>query len=147
MGAHPYWYFTPYEEDFESVLHELRRREFEAGRYNPVMRFIEFPIDPAVESPGAQHLSIEHARDAADMDGTRSILDIENIGETIEIGSAAPVDDDVLEELYETTQPTRQMIESNMDFFDRIDRGQAVYIVVYKDGKPNELCFAGYSFD
>jgi hypothetical protein len=39
------------------------------------------------------------------------------------------------------------MIESNMDFFDPIERGQAIYIVVYREGKPDELFFAGYSFD
>lgn len=147
MGAHPYWYFTRYEEDIEAALDKLRQREFEAGRYNPVMPFIEFPIDPAADSPGPQHRSIQHARAAADTDGTRSILDIEGIGESGEIGVAAPLDDDGLEELYETTKPTRQMIETNLDLFDRLDRGQAIYIVIYKDNEPDELFFAGYSFD
>jgi hypothetical protein len=147
MGAHPYWYFTKYEADVEAALHKLRRREFEAGRYNPIMPFMEFPVDLNAESPGAQHQSIQHARDAADMDGTRSILDIESISDTIEFGAAAPLDDVVLEDLYDTTKPTREMVESNMDFFEQVDRGQAVYVVVYKDGKPDELCFAGYSFD
>jgi hypothetical protein len=147
MGAHPYWYFMRYEEDVESALDKLRRQEFEAGRYNPVMPFIEFPIDPAAESPGAQHLSIHHARDAADMDGTRSILDIEGIGDRIQIGVAARLDDESLEELYETNQPTHEMIEANMDFFEKVDRGEAIYIVVYKHDRPDELFFAGYSFD
>jgi hypothetical protein len=39
------------------------------------------------------------------------------------------------------------MIEQNMDFLEDVERGQAVYLVVYKDGKPEELFFAGYSFD
>jgi hypothetical protein len=147
MGAHPYWYFTPYEPDVEAALYKLRRREFEAGRYNPVIRHIGFPVDPAADSPGARHLSIEHARDAADMDGTRSILDIESIGDMIQVGVAARLDEELIEELYETTQPTHQIIENNMDFFERIDRGEAIFIVVYKNGKPDELFFAGYSFD
>jgi hypothetical protein len=112
-----------------------------------VIPHIDFPIDPAAASPGPQHLSIQHARDAADMDGTRSILDIEGIGNAVEIGIAAPLDDEVLEDLYETTKPTHQMIESNMDFFEKVDRGEAIFIVVYKNGKPDELFFAGYSFD
>jgi hypothetical protein len=147
MGAHPYWYFTRYEEDVEAAMDKLRRREFEAGRYNPAMPIIEFPVDPAAESSGAQHLSIQHAREAADADGTRSILDIEGIGDMIQIGVAARLDEESLEELYETTKPTREMIEGNMDFFEQIDRGQAIYIVVYKGGRPDELFFAGYSFD
>lgn len=50
-----------------------------------------------------QHASIDEAIEAADADGTRSMLDI--------------------------------------------DRGQGVYIVAYRDGKPSEIFFAGYSFD
>jgi hypothetical protein len=147
MGAHPYWYFTRYEKDVEAALDKLRRREFEAGRYNPIMPFIKFPISPAADSPGPQHLSIRPARDAAGMDGTRSILDIEGVGDAIEIRVATPLDDETLEELYETAQPTHEMIETNMDFFEKIDRGQAIYIVAYRDNKPGELFFAGYSFD
>ena len=147
MGAHPYWYFTRYEPDVDAALQKLRRREFEAGRYNPVLPFIEFPIDAAAPSPGAQHISIEHAREAADMDGTRSILDIEGVADAPGFGVVAPLDDAALENLFETTQPTRQMIESNMDLFDQIERGQAIYIVAYKNGLPDELFFAGYSFD
>lgn len=147
MGASPWWYFTRYEEDVDAALQKLRKREFEAGRYNPAMPFIEFPVNLAAESPGAQHLSIEHAREAADMDGTRSILDIERIGDMIQVGVAAPLDDESLEDLYETNQPTHAMIENNMDFFEKVDRGEAIYIVVFKGGKPDELFFAGYSFD
>jgi hypothetical protein len=147
MGSSPYWYFTKYEEDVEAALDKLQRREFEAGRYNPAIPFIEFPINLAAEWPGAQHLSIEHAREAADMDGTRSILDIERVGDMIQVGVAARLDDESLEEMFETNQPTHEMIEANMDFLERIDRGEAVYIVVYKNGKPDELFFAGYSFD
>jgi REP element-mobilizing transposase RayT len=39
------------------------------------------------------------------------------------------------------------MIESNFGFFEEIERGHGVYIVVYHDNKPTGLCFAGYSFD
>ena len=79
--------------------------------------------------------------------GTRSILDIQEVAEEPEFCVAAPLSEDVQKELYGTTQPTRLMIEQNMDFLEDVERGQAVYIVVYKDGKPEELFFAGYSFD
>jgi hypothetical protein len=29
----------------------------------------------------------------------------------------------------------------------QIDRGRCVYVIVYADGKPSELMFAGYSYD
>jgi hypothetical protein len=149
VGAHPYWYFTNYEEDFDAALQDLRRREFEAGRYNPVVPYLQFPLGPASPSPGAQHGSIDDAREAADVhaEGTRSILDIERIGDAPDFCVACPLDDAVLEDLYETTKPTREMVEANMDFFEQIERGQAIYIVVYRNDRPDELLFAGYSYD
>ncbi|HET6252044.1 MAG TPA: hypothetical protein VFE47_30440 [Tepidisphaeraceae bacterium] len=41
----------------------------------------------------------------------------------------------------------REMIEDNMDFYEDIERGQGVYIVVYNEGKPSEYFFGAYSFD
>ena len=52
MGADPYWYFVPYEPDIESALQKLRRREFEAGRYNPVIKSMRFPLSDPPPSPG-----------------------------------------------------------------------------------------------
>ena len=51
MGAHPYWYTVNYHPDFDAALNELREREFQAGRYNPAMNFIEFPITPTSPEP------------------------------------------------------------------------------------------------
>ena len=49
--------------------------------------------------------------------------------------------------LYGTTKPTREMVLANMDFYSEIDRGYGLYIVLYKDGEPDEILFAGYSYD
>jgi hypothetical protein len=149
MGAEPYWYFVDYQPKIEKALQELREREFRAGRYNPVMPFLspEFPIGPASPAPGAQHDSIDEAMEDAAEDGTRSILDIQRIADEPDFCVAAPLNEDVLEEIYGTKQPTRQMIEQNMDFLEDVDRGHCVYTLVYKDGKPTEIFFAGYSFD
>src|SRR5262249_44951519 len=141
------WYFVKYQPDVENALNELREQEFRAGRYNPVIRFLQFPISPNSPAPGPQHASIEDAFADAAEDGTRSILDIFAVAEEPEFGTAAPLSKDVLQELYGTTQPTREMIEQNMDFFDDLERGHSVYTVAYKDEKPDELFFAGYSFD
>ena len=82
-----------------------------------------------------------------DADGTGSILDILGVSATPDFSSVSPLPESDLISLYDTSQPTREMIESNMDFYDDIERGQGIYIVVYKDGKPDEYFFAGYSFD
>ncbi len=149
MGAEPYWYFEKYDEDIDVVLQALRQREFKAGRYHPVIMFPSelFPIGPNSPAPGAQHSSIEEAMEDADADGTRSILDLDHVADEPEFCAVVPVADDVLEELYGTTQPTRAMVEENMEFLDDVERGQGVYVILYRDGKPDEICFAGYSFD
>ena len=147
MGAHPYEYFVKYQSNLQKALDELRDREFKAGRYNPVLPFPDFPIQPGSPAPGAQHDTIEEAMEDAAEDGTRSILDIQEIAEEPEFCVASPLRQDVLQRLYGTTQPSHEMIEQNMDFLEDVERGHAVYIVVYRDGKPDELFFAGYSFD
>jgi hypothetical protein len=148
MGAHPYWYLTKYTPNPNTALQALRQREFRAGRYNPVMRLIGFPVGPNSPAPGARHATIEAAFEAADEDGTRSILDIEQTGDEPDFGVACPLDEDVLEEFYGTTRPTReQVLESVFDVFEDIERGHAVYLTIYKDGKPDEYLFAGYSYD
>jgi hypothetical protein len=146
MGAQPYWYFTKYRPSIDTALGELKQREFKAGRYNPVMRFISFPVE---NTPSAEpeHASIKEAIADAGMDGTRSILDIERVGDVPDFGVAVPLDDGELGELYGTTKPTHEMIELNMDFFEQIERGQAIYITVFTNDHPDELFFAGYSYD
>ena len=147
MGAHPYWYYVPYKDDINAALQELRQREFNAGRYNPAVPFIRFPIDPSKPGPGAKHRSINDAQRAADADGTRSILDIEQITDEPDFAAASPMPQEHLERYFSTKQPTHDQIESTPDFFEDLERGQAIYIVVYKDNRPDEIYFAGYSFD
>src|SRR5919201_6159737 len=122
MGAEPYFYFVPYQPDIDAALQELRRREFEAGRYNPVLPFLQFPVGPHSPAPGAQHDSIEEALEDSDADGTRSILDLDHISDEPDFGAVTLLADDVLEALYGTTRPTREIIEQNMDFFEDIER-------------------------
>ena len=147
MGGEPWFYFVPYQADINSALQALRRREFQAGRYNPATPFLEFPVHPGSPSPGAQHSSIEDAIMDADADGTRSILDMERISEEPDYGSVTPLSNDDLVDLFGTSKPTREMIESNDELFEALERGQGVYIVAYQDDKPSEIFFAGYSFD
>jgi hypothetical protein len=149
MGAEPYWYFVRYQSDINAALQELRQREFEAGRYNPATPFPAdlFPIGPDSPAPGAQHGSIGEAMEDAAEDGTRSILDLDHVSDAPDFCAVAPLGNAVLQKLYGTSQPTHAMVEENMDFLEEVERGQGVYIVLYRDGEPHELFFAGYSFD
>jgi hypothetical protein len=147
MGGHAYWYIVAYERELQAALDKLRQREFLAGRYNPVTPIIGFPITANSPSPGAQHASIYEALMASEADGTRSILDIETIGDEPDFGTACPLPDEVLQSLFGTTQPKRDAVEGNSDYLENVERGQAIYILLYDHARPSEILFAGYSFD
>jgi hypothetical protein len=51
-------------------------------------------------------------------------------------------------ELFGATQPTREQVESRRDAYGRLrDRWVGLYIITYRDGTPDEICFTGYSGD
>jgi hypothetical protein len=147
MGGEPYWYFVPYQEDVMRALQELRAREFEAGRYNPVIWCPEFPITDASPAPGRQHATIDEAVREAEADGTRSILDIMEVGPRPDFNTAFPLSVKQLETLYGVAKPSREQVEKNLRFLDLVDRGQCAYFVLYADGAPSEIVFGGISFD
>ncbi len=149
MGGHYYYYFVPYQEDVNSALQALRKQEFEAGRYNPAIPFPfdDWPSQTLGTAQGAKHASIEGALEDSEADGTRSILDMERVGTRAGFGVVVQLSSDKLMDLYETTRPSHQMIKENLGFFEEIERGQGIYIVVYKDDRPSELFFAGISYD
>ena len=72
---------------------------------------------------------------------------MERISDEADYGAVTPLSEDDLLNLFGTTKPTREMVESNDELFDALERGQGVYIVTYQDDKPSEIFFAGYSFD
>ena len=147
MGGEPWFYFVPFQADINRALQSLRQREFQAGRNNPDTTLPEFPVDENSPGPGKGHTSIEEAIQEADADGTRSILDMERVSDEVDFGVVSPMSDDDLEDLFGTAKPTREMIESNDELFEALDRGQGVYIIAYRDNAPSEIFFAGYSFD
>ncbi|MBD2597640.1 hypothetical protein H6G74_25440 [Nostoc spongiaeforme FACHB-130] len=136
MGAEVYWYYTNYQPDLNAALQKLRQREFQAGRYNPAIPLLDFPITENSPAPGAQHISIEAALEASEADGTRSILDIlrvddrpcplsrdefkkalrggeefyQILGEVFNTAFLLPPAE--LMTLFGTEQPTHEMIES-----------------------------------
>ncbi len=142
MGAEPWTYFVPYQKDFQQALEELREQEFEAGRYFPV-NDASFQKDFGEENPAG----IEEAQELADADGTRSILDIDRVGDEADYGVVRRLTEKEVIAYFGTKEPTRDVVEANSDFFEDIERGQGVCFVVYQDGAPSELVFAGYSYD
>lgn len=168
MGGHYYWYFVEYQPDIQIALQDLRKREFEAGRYNPLNPF-PFDVDlnervKVISSSTDLYPNIEADVEAADADGTRSILDIFQVSDSPDFCVTCPFPTENLLRLFGTDKPERELIESVVleekplyfwvdgydmleDFWRTIGRGESRYIVVYKDDKPSEIFFVGYSFD
>lgn len=142
-------YFTRFQADLERALKDLQEREFEAGRYYPVMYLLPEIIDDSIvePAPGRQHDTLDEVFEEADEAGSRSILDMSGISDKPESGTIIPVDSRNLVEWYGTDKPTREMIEEDQSFFDLIGRLQGCYIIAYKDGHPDEIMFAGHSAD
>jgi hypothetical protein len=149
VGATPYWYYVPFVGDIDQSLQMLRQREFRAGRYNPIIEFIDFG-DPDVCNvhPGTQHKTIEEAIRAAGADGTRSILDIRQVSAEPAYHATAPIPGNISQSLFGTTTPSRAQVDASIALLFRyIERGQSRYLVIFENGQPSEIWFAGYSFD
>ena len=147
MGGHAYYYTVPYDGDLEQALDDLREREFRAGRYNPAMRLIDFPIAANSPAPGPRHATIEDALAASGAEGTRSILDIHAIGDAPDFSTAGPLPPEVLRGLYGTERPTRAAVESDDSFAEDIERGTAAYVLLYEGDTPTAVYFTGCSCD
>lgn len=153
MGGQPWWYSTHFQESLEQALREVQHREFQAGRYGPVMfsTLSHLPIgdDTKARAPGPDHESIEEARqEFQEMDGTMSILDIKGLSETRKTFYISPYPVDYLQKVLCTTQPTGQQVREQANkLFDPIGRAEGRSLIVYKDGIPDEIMFLGYSAD
>lgn len=125
MGAVPWGYFVPYEDEPEAALAKLCRDVADGDNWSPEMAMED--MDAAGSAP--------------------MMLNMMMIGDSPGPCTICPAPPERLREWFGTTQPTREMIESDSIYFEDIERGEGLYIVVYKDGKPDEYHFAGYSFD
>jgi hypothetical protein len=150
MGGHFWSYCVPYQENIQAALEALREQEFRAGRF----------WQPAEVQPGLfgrllgrgpskpkRPASIPEALKISDATGTRSILDMERVTDTPELGAVSSLRSEELRDLFGTEQPALEAIEKSDEFIDRLERGQGVYIVLYQEGKPEKIYFAGYSYD
>jgi len=132
MGAEPWSYFVPYEANVADALHKLRVSVFESGRYRGS------ELKP--QSPEEALVNMEDS-------GTASILDIMQISATPDFCSVCPLPPTKLERIFGSQRPTHAAVATQQGYYGEIDRGQGIYVVVYKDDFADEYFFAGYSFD
>ena len=83
--------------------------------------------------------------------GTHSILDITSISAEPQFSAISPFPRAKLSEFFQSETPSRAEIEEAYDsesFEDFVsERWQGVYTIAYRDGKPDEIFFAGCSGD
>lgn len=166
MGASGWQYFVPYQSDIQKALDELRVQVFQSGKYyvgEPVWQnmdeseYDEYPEEDMREELKEwlrrmkslkEPTTIEELLDWNGEDGTHSILDIAGISSTPKFGMAIPLSSQQLIDLFESEKPTKDLIEQKVDEIMGLrKRWEATYIVIYKDGLPNEIFFAGFSGD
>jgi hypothetical protein len=140
LGAAIWEYCVPYQADIQKALSELRDREFRAGRFY-MSELLPKSIDDAIRN--------------ADAPGTRSILDVSHISTTRDVGVISPAPADEIWRLFGTNRPTKAMVERASrewtdefgGFLEAYDRGEGVYWILYENGQPSEIYFAGWSHD
>jgi len=109
---------------------------------------MKLSMQEAARRPKGEPQSIDELLELAEEEGTHSILDITHVAKRKESGAAFPAPDKLLLEFFGTTQPTRAQVEEYaIDLCDEVDRWEAYYLVVYKDGQPHEYAFVGSSGD
>ena len=175
MGASVWSYFVPYQSDISKALQELRKTVFSQRKYfrRPAfwkdMTFAEFlpPVPDLTEEEKQEYLidfkklqslpeptSIETLIEWNAEDGTHSIIDISEISESPDFGTAAPLSSIELQNFFGTDKPSRKMIENQEAalseyLHQKMGRGrwEGTYIIVYKEQLPDEIYFTGFSGD
>jgi hypothetical protein len=98
--------------------------------------------------PGHRPQTIEELLEMVGEEGTHSVLDIEHTGPRREFGVAAPMSSRQVARFFGSERPTREQLEEHWaDASDGLERWQAYYVTVYRDGNPHEYAFIGCSGD
>ena len=168
MGSFRYHHIVPFEQDLEASLQKLKEREFHAGRYFPALEMYDLTPDQMLRlTPGAQHDSIEEAKEEAAEEGNRSILDIDGFSAEPEFCRAYLVPEEEVRNALGTDRPTPALIDSVMsfsyeennpesllnlmenwiEFEETVDRGFCYCLKLYEGARPTHLLYFGFSVD
>ena len=105
----------------------------------------------APRKPKRKPKTIEKALEYQAESGTHSILDITSISAEPQFGAIGPFPLAKFSEFFQSETPSHAEIEEAYDsesFEDFVsERWQGIYIIAYRDGKPDEIFFAGCSGD
>ena len=166
MGASGWQYFVLYQSDIQKALDELRAQVFQSGKYyigEPVWQnmdeseYDEYPEEDMREElkewlrrmkSMKEPVTIEDLLEWNGEEGTHSILDIKSISVEPDFGTISSLSPEELISAFGTHKPTKTMVQQKADeLMDLRERWQGTYVVVYKDGLPDEIYITGFSGD
>jgi len=150
MGGTPWKARAKWQSDISEVLNAARESVFRDGEYTtiPGREFASlaeldafFMGEPDVDDDGWV--------DDSGFSGTSSILDIRGVSEHSEPGVTAPLNTRDTEALFGTRTPSANELTDarTSKIYERLERGDSLYVVLHDAGAPVEVVFFGYSWD
>ena len=156
MGASGWYYFIPYKEDPEEALGDLKKREFSAGNYVFLPLGWVYVRDKLKEAPEMEAKlpktleDLYHflAEEELEFEGTHSILDIRGLDLLHNAFPGTNISEEHYRSVFKDLKPDRKkIIELGYPFMEYKGRFGCTFLTVYKDEKPVEYYFVGYSGD
>jgi hypothetical protein len=127
---------------------ELKAFEAQFAQHAELLQGMQEQLE-GMQGQQADAETIDELLEMCAESGTHSILDImQGLSDGPEFGTAFPMPDDVKRGLYGTATPTHDQVEAKMhERADELERWSCWYVIVYKDGRPDEIYFEGCSGD
>jgi len=134
MGGEPWFNIVPYEADTEAVLQKTRADVFASGNYTLTGKKKPRTIEEVLKRGGAE--------------GTNSILDMLAVTDRPADRAVTPLTKKSLVKLFGTEQPTeKDWWAGYLELWDSLEPGRGIVVVLYADGKPDKIVFAGLEFE
>jgi hypothetical protein len=135
MGKEMYDALVSYCGSVEQSLAAAQRETFESGDYE----------DPEL----GEDLELEFLIGLAPDVETYSVLDVRGVSAQPRESYTAPFSSTELESHLGTSQPTADQLDEHDDLEDLWtgERGYCRHIVLFRDGRPDQVYFWGWSYD
>lgn len=152
MGASGWDYRVPYAGSVEATFVLLQEQVLAGGEF--LWPWDGLEPDEDDDEVAGRPSSLEELRAAKEIEefweaGTHSILDMDRVGDDEQVGVVRPLTSGELEGVFGTREPSAVEFEQ-VETPEQLllgERWTGRSLVLYKDGKPDEVYFWGYSGD
>ena len=136
MGTEPWYVIEKWEQDLTPVLARAQSRALSTGEYGPSYSRGE-PTNATIDEVREFYEQVDTI--------SESVLDVRAIADEPGVCEAGPFSDEVLEEMLGSTTPSRETAIAQLsELWSCLASGQAAYVVLYRDGEPDEVLFVGH---